>query len=183
MKIQPDSAWVVILLGSILSLGQDANIDRGAVVGSTYVNRFFGLTFMPPTTLSYEPNQATPHPQDRAFVLMKAAGKSQPGQVTSLMVLSADKLSYYPSAERDAAAYLSKMEQHEKEDGYTFLQQREDFLLGHCKLLRADFQKEPLREAILVTTRRGFALVLIAIGGSARDLDSMLHSAQLRFND
>lgn len=183
MKIQCDFACFVILLGNILASGQDANIDQGAVDRSTYVNRFFGLTFMAPTTLTYEPNQATPHPQDRAFVLIKAVGKSQPGKVTALMVLSADKLSYYPSAERSATAYLSKVEQHEKEDGYTVLQQREEFIVGHCKMLRADFQKEPLHEAILVTTRRGFALVLIAIGGSTQDLDSMLHSAQLRFND
>jgi hypothetical protein len=183
MKIWPNSARVVMALWSICALGQSANIDQGAVTGNTYVNTFLGLTFTRPTTLSYELNPAGSHPLDRAFVLIKAVGKSQPGHVTSLMVLSADKLSYYPSAQRSAAAYLSRIEQDEKEDGYAFLQQKDDFLLGDCRLLRVDFQKGPLREAILVTTRRGFALVLIAISESEQDLDSMLHSAQLSFND
>jgi hypothetical protein len=39
--------------------------------------------------------------RDRAFVLIKAVGKSQPGHVTALM--------------------LGKIEQEEKEDGYVFL--------------------------------------------------------------
>jgi hypothetical protein len=183
MKIRLNSAGAVILLASICALGQTANIDQSAIVGGTYVNRFLGLTFTRPTTLSYERGQAVAHPLDRAFVLVKAVGKSQPGHVTSLMVLSADKLSYYPSPQRSAAAYMSRMEQDEKEDGYVVLQRKEEFLLGDCNLLRVDFRKGPLREAILVTTRRGFALVLIAISGIEQDLDSMLHSAQLSFND
>ncbi len=41
MNIQPDSVWIVILLGSILAFGQIENIDQGAIVGITYINHFF----------------------------------------------------------------------------------------------------------------------------------------------
>jgi hypothetical protein len=183
MEIRTNFACVLFLLGSIVALGQTANVDQGRLVGIAYINRFFGLTFTRPSTLNYEATQSAMHPQDRAFVLTSARGKDQPGHVTSMMVLSADRLSYYPPTQQSATAYLSKMEQDEKKDGYVLLQHQEEFVLGDSKWLRVDLQKGPLRESLLVTIRRGFALVLIALSESEQDLDSMLHSAKLKFDN
>jgi len=45
MEIRTNLACMVFLLGNIVALGQTANMDQGSVVGITYTNRFFGLTF------------------------------------------------------------------------------------------------------------------------------------------
>ena len=56
-------------------------------------------------------------------------------------------------------------------------------MCGSGRHLGRDLKKGPLYEAVLVTIRQEFALVLIVIGANAQELEVMIHSAQIRFAD
>jgi hypothetical protein len=153
------------------------HVEPGYVKGRLYVNRSLGLTFARPSTLRFvfRPTEIS----EKTFVLVKAVGKDEPNHLTPVIVLAAESLSGRPKGDQTPLAYLKMLIADRKEEGYSLKEAEHEFQVGDQQLLRADLKKGPIFEAVLVTTHKGFALVLIAINVSERELDSMIRSSAL----
>ena len=55
--------------------------------------------------------------------------------------------------------------------------------LGNAKFLEADFKRGEVSEAVLVTLRKGYALVFVFNADSPTDLDNLISSSRITFSN
>jgi hypothetical protein len=89
----------------------------------------------------------------------------------------------YPEAQRSEETYLRKVVRSQREQGYEVLHERVEDKISKQKFVRADFAKTLSRLTVLVTTRKGYALVLIFTGSNDDEVNEIIHSTGFEFSD
>ena len=173
----------IALLFSFTALSQTEAIDPGTLNGDTYTNRSLGFTFKLAPGFFTDPKALAEAPHNQQTSVLISAWQKQPfGTLRPGIILSADRLSYYPQDRRTAEAYVARVVRAQVADGYGIIRERSVRKFGNSTLICADFKKALVHEAICVSTRRGFALTFIVTGASMDEVDKTIRSTNLEFD-
>lgn len=116
-------------------------------------------------------------------MLFHAEATQSAQKATMQIAAYADSHSDYPEGRRTSEAYLDRVVRHQRELGYEVLNEKKKVKLGNSTFFRADFRKEPVTEALLVTSRKGYALVFIFAGRDASVVEHLISSSRISFAD
>jgi TonB family protein len=166
----------------------DANVAapesmRGQIRDGSYENSFFGLTYTPDARLIF--NTSTFFADKAATIntlgLFSAWAEAQSGGARMGAVAFADRLSTYPEGCRDSENILSRYVQNQRGDGYQVVNEKKPRTLGEIKFLEADFRRREVSEAVIITLRKGYALVFIFNAANPTELDNLISSSRIAF--
>jgi hypothetical protein len=165
--------------------GQIPTSMQGQVRNGSYENSFFGLTFTPDAKLTFDTAEFAGSRTwtERTFLLFSAWTKEQIGGVRTGVVADADRLSDYPEGRRDGEAYINRVVRAQLGQGYEVVDDKKHRQLANTKFLEADFKRGSGSEAVLVTLRKGYAVVFIFNAASPTDLDNLISSPRIAFGD
>ena len=170
---------------AVSALGQVPAEKTGEVRNGTYENSFFGLTYTPASDLKFNTSELTAGKAytERTFILFSAWEDQKPGAVRKGIVADADRLSDYSEGHRDVESYVNRVTRNQISQGYEVVGEKKQRQLGKLTFLEADFKRAPASEAILVTARDGYAIVLIFNASNPDDLDHLISTCQIVFAD
>ena len=177
-------ALIFLTVSSMIGLhavAQQSEIESGYVRGTVYFNPFLGCKLEPPPSLHFQPDSKSKQSDNSSRVLITALGESSPGHVTPVMVFAADESPSYSDSQRSSNGYIEELVKEQKEVGYSIVHARYEVTFGGRIFSRVDLAKGMLSESVLVTMHKGFALVLIVIGGNEHEVTSIIKSTQLQF--
>jgi TonB family protein len=166
----------------------DANVAapeslRGQIRDGVYENSFFGLTYIPDARLIFNTSDFFAH--DAATVstlgLFSAWAEAQIGRARMGAVAYADRMSNYPEECRNSEGILWRIVRNQLGDGYQVVNEKKSRALGETIFLEADFTRGEVSEAILITVRKGYALVFIFNAANPTDLDNLISSSRITF--
>lgn len=175
---------LILLTVSVLTAqGQTGDIDRGTFQQNTYINHSLGLgiTLAPGIVQNKEAMAIPPTPQ--TMTLIQAWGEKRPVSQRPGIVLYVDRLSYYPEGRRTSAAYISRVTRSQVFNGYKVVHGKPYSRLGSYLLNRVDLKRDAIREAVLVTIRRGWALVFIFAGNDESEINQLIADTNLEFQE
>jgi hypothetical protein len=156
---------------------------KGEIRDGSYENSFFGLTYTPDARLIF--NTSTFFADNAATVdsvgLFSAWAEVQIDRARIGTVAYAERLSTFPEGCRDGADILSRIVQNQRGDGYEVVNEKKARPLGEIMSLEADFRRREVSEAVIVTLRKGYALVFIFNAANPTELDSLISSSKIAF--
>ena len=156
---------------------------RGQIQDGSYENSFFGLTYTPDARLIF--NTSTFFADNAATVdtvgLFSAWAEVQIGRVRIGAVGYAERLSTFPEGCRNTEDILSRIVQNQRGDGYQVVNEKKPRPLGETMFLEADFRRGEVSEAVIITLRKGYALVFIFNAANPTELDNLISSSRIAF--
>ena len=179
---------MLILILSIVAVlaasGQTGNIDRGTFQRNTYTNHSLGLVItLAPGLIQNEEAMAKIPPTPQTTTLIQAWGEKRPLSTRPGTVLYADRLSYYPEDRRTSAAYIARVTRSQVFNGYQVVRGKPYSRLGSYLLNRVDLKRGAIREAVLVATHGGWALVFIFAGNDENEINQLIAETRLEFQE
>ena len=152
-------------------------MDKGLVEGRTYKNASIGLELMPAAGLEFETPELKGTPGTvPLLVTIGAWGQRKFFSARDGTIFYADALAYYPDGQRSTEAYMRKVIQGNKQEGFEPVEQNLQANLGGASFARTDFKQGSVYEAVLVKACDAQALVFI-FTASGRDAVNKLISA------
>jgi hypothetical protein len=173
---------LLLLLVVSPAFAQQTLAGSGLVKGRTYVNSFLGLSVTPAPPLEWGQKIKIPE-NENTMVLVQTWGENRLIRGQTSTVVYADRLSYFPEGQRSQEAYLRKVVRSQREQGFEVLHENVEDKIGKEKFVRADFAKTLSRLTVLVTTRKGYALVLIFTGSNDDEANEIIHSTAFELSD
>jgi hypothetical protein len=178
------AAALLVILFSRAS-GQVPASKAGLIRDGSYENLFLGLTYTPDSKLIFNTAEFSSGRTftERTFVMFSAWEKQPAGQARMSLTAYADRLSDYPEASRTAEAYLYRVSRNQLHEGYEVVKERTQRQLANTKFVESEFRRGQASEAVLVTLRKGYALVFIFTAADSTDLEKLVSSSRLAFGD
>jgi TonB family protein len=156
---------------------------RGQMRDGSYENSFFGLTYTPDARLIFNTTDFFAHNAATvsSFGLFSAWAEAQIGRARMGAVAYADRVSDYPEECRDSEGILWRIVQNQRGDGYQVLNEKKQRTLGETIFFEADFTRGEASEAVIITLRKGYALVFIFNAANPTELDNLISSSRIAF--
>ncbi len=174
----------LFIAAMLTASGQTGDIDRGTFQQNTYINHSLGLVItLAPGIVQNEEAMAKIPPTQQTVTLIQAWGEKRPVSQRPGIVLYVDRLSYYPEDRRTSAAYIARVTRSQVFNGYQVVHGKPYSRLGSYLLNRVDLKRDAIREAVLVTIHRGWALVFIFAGNDEKEIGRLISETSLEFRE
>jgi hypothetical protein len=151
--------------------------DDGSVNENTYTSDYFGFRFTFPEGMGVDQDftEGREDESHRSFLLLAATAHEEASNKT--IVVMADSASAAGAA--DASSYLNNVAAVIlKRQGFEPLGTARNVTYGGHAFARADFTRQSVNEAVLVTMLRGYAVNFLLIASSPQELNQLAASLE-----
>ncbi len=158
-------------------------IDHGSVSGRTYLNPSLGLEFKAAPKLQFlEPQLKGGTDAKPQFLTVAAWAKQKGESPREGTTFYAESLATYPADQRSTEAYMRKVSNTNRQDGFELEGSGLMATLSGVKFSRADFKKGPLYEAVLVDACSSYAFVFVFTGGNQDAVDKLISKTTVKLD-
>lgn len=160
-----------------------AGLSLGSVNGRTYLNPSIGLEFKAAPKLKFVEPQFKGGTEAKPQLLTVAAWAKEKGESPREgTTFYAESLATYQADQRSTNAYMLKVSDSNRKDGFEIEESSPTATLSGFKFSRADFKKGPLQEAVLVNACSSFAFVFVFTGGDQEDVDRLISKTNVKLD-
>jgi len=155
--------------------------DSGMVEGATYKNASVGLEITPARGLKF----GTPELKGNTgtvplLVTITAVSAPKLFSGSDVMAFYSDALAYYPEDQRSTQAYLRKVVQGNRKEGFEPISGDSESVLWGMSFVRQDFQKESRYEAVLIKACKAQAMVFIFAGSDRDGVTKLIEATRVK---
>jgi hypothetical protein len=151
------------------------------VEAGTYKNASLGLEVTPAKGLEFgSPELKGNTGTVPLLVTITAVGAPKLFSGSDAMAFYSDALAYYPENQRSTEAYLRKVVQGNRKEGFEPVSGSSESVLGGTSFVRQDFQKESRYEAVLIKACKAQAIVFIFAGSDRDGVTKLIEATQVK---